>query len=176
MTEVAYLLVFFYCAVVGIEALRVEATNRRRYFWPAVAILVGTLFALKALDADFLADREGRRALWVAGLYGDRREIQAWIISAVLVLGFVLFVGVVYWFRDGTLLLPLATVAALCTFVVVRALSLHQVDALLYNRHYFGAIHISEFLETSLVVAVGVSAFLYRRARLVQDAGTAFGA
>ncbi len=119
-------------AVAALLAWRVGSARRER-IWLGVAVLMAFLCANKQFDLQSLLTDIGREIARHGGWYEDRRKVQKGFVLAVLA-GAVAFGGWFGWrFRD--FLVERKLLAAGCflllTFIVVRAISFHQVDVFL---------------------------------------------
>lgn len=111
-----------------------------------LAVFLGIALTLDVAGA--VADI-ARRMAGDEGWYGSRRPIQAAVIIVVAALG--LAAAVSMWIISTRLFPEIRTLLVLLmgliSFLVIRAISLHQVDAYL-NRHPGGqALHLGDIIE-----------------------------
>lgn len=104
----------------------------RRFWWVASAVLL-FLAVNKQLDLQSLLTMVARCHAALAGWYDERRGIQKafiWLVAgggvAAIGLGTLLLRGIL-----DRVWLALAGLAFVCSFVVIRAASLHHMDGLL---------------------------------------------
>jgi hypothetical protein len=159
----AYLAASFVCAL----AFWRERNDRRRTFlWPSFWLLTAILFlamgVARSSDLPSLVTEAGRSEAARTGWYESRRPLQALVV--MLVSGCWLVTVVVAIWRvpeRRRRYLPTAVMAfTLICFAAIRAVSLHHVDQVLYNRPVHG-VRIAALLELAgLAVAtatVGVA-------------------
>ncbi len=116
----------------------------------ALAILLGLALTLDVVGA--VADA-GRRMADSKDWYGSRRPIQAAVIGVVAALG--VLAVVLVWIASTRFVPELRTMPALLMgllcFLVIRAISLHQIDAYL-DRHPGGrALHLGDIIELGAI-------------------------
>lgn len=152
-------------ALVAFMTMRVapfpSATLRReQVFWAVLAVGLAFLAINKQLDLQTLLTTLGRCAASLQGWYDDRRFFQAALIAGLLV--FVLLAGVFFLILlRGTMhrsLIPLVGAVFVCGFVLVRAVGMHQVDAMLGMRlpAVFGSVKVNFLMEVPgpLIIAL----------------------
>jgi hypothetical protein len=108
-------------------------SKRRERVWLGVAVLMAFLCWNKQFDFQSLLTDLGREIARHGGWYEDRRRVQKGLVLAVLA-GAGVFGGWFVWrFRGflGERKLLAAGCFLLLTFIVVRAISFHHVDAFL---------------------------------------------
>ena len=112
-----------------------EAADQRTLgrMWLVVGVLMLAMAANKQLDLQTLVGERVRSLARARGWYDNRRPVQAAAIVAVGVLSLVVVAVVAYLLRRvwRRTLPVVAAVATVVTFAVVRAISLHQIDAVL---------------------------------------------
>jgi hypothetical protein len=110
-------------------------------FWVVLAAALALLGVGRAFElGPWLTDR-GREIAEAQGWYEDRRAVQAPAVEAVLAGGAAgVALGLLWWLRAASREHPLAFMAIvyLVTFVLVRAISLHAVDRVLYTDRFAG--------------------------------------
>ena len=127
-------------------------------FWALVAVMLSLMAGARIVDLGEVAADIGRGQAQSSGWYVSRRWVQA---VAVAFMGTAWGVGVTIaiWRvpqRRCRYLLPAIVIALLVGFAVVRVVSLHYVDAILYRRN-LGGVRIVALIETALLVAMVVS-------------------
>jgi hypothetical protein len=131
--------------------------------WPTFWFLTAGLFFLMAIgwagNLGTVAADLGRREAMAEGWYGHRRRYQALVIGSVVATW---FVAIVVMLSRGPerrrRYLPTALISfTVVSFAVVRLVSLHQVDSLLYRREILGA-RVGDIVELALLaIAVGLT-------------------
>lgn len=123
------------------------------------SVMAGAAFALGfALWFDVAGDvaNLGRRAAGSEGWYGGRRPVQAAFILAIL--GLTLALSACVWRLAGSrtprLRVPLLLFLALLGYVVIRTISLHQVDAYLNRTVARSDVHEGDAVELAWVLTV----------------------
>jgi hypothetical protein len=140
-----------------------DAMSADRVAWFVVATLMGFLCINKQLDLQSLLADLGRILARQQGWYGSRHEVLGWFVYAI---GSVFLVGATvlavlfprFWRRHA--LLGAGLVFLLC-FIAVRALSLHQFDAII--NYYWHGIRMNWLLELSGIGAIALAGARARR-------------
>jgi len=127
------------------------------YWWLTSALLIAVGVAHLGGLGDYLVGL-GREQARSAGWYDARRKFQA---AGVLIFSWAWFMTVLLaiWRvppRRRRYLPSAIAVGTLLAFVAVRAVSLHQIDSLLYRRDVFG-VRIVGIVESALLVIAGMS-------------------
>jgi hypothetical protein len=131
--------------------------------WPAFWFLTSSLFLLMALGRMFgfadVATQLARDEAHSQGWYADRRKFQAVVVASVSAIWFVAVVVALWRVPERRRrYLPMAFIAfSLVCFAGVRAVSLHQIDAVLYRRHLMGAKVGSVVEVFGILVAIAVT-------------------
>jgi hypothetical protein len=132
----------------------------RRAAWSAVALLFVALAAIRVSGADSFSGSVIRSVLLREGDYELRRRFQAPLAAAIVLIGFVL-ASVALYRRQGLearfgrhLYRALVASAAMLGLVVLRAVSFHATDALLYA----GPVHPNWVLDMGLTTVVAACA------------------
>jgi hypothetical protein len=131
-------------------------------FWFAAALIVGVLALSRQVDLASQLAATGRQVFRTEGWYPDRRPVQEATVLAVLgIAGLVGVAGMVLMLvrRHAQIIPGFVTLLGLGTFLAVRAISLHDIDALLYRRA-LGHVQINALAELGAVVAVASAAAL----------------
>jgi hypothetical protein len=155
-----YVLAAIFCGVTGIARLRRFKGRRltEGSFCLGLCVLLLVMAFLKEAGVQLSLGNELRAEARTEGWYGDRRVYQALIAWALVAsTAFVLLI-VLILMRDSRRSLgpPFVAAGMLLCFVAVRALSLHQTDALLYRRQFIG-VQINALLEVALVLLTALS-------------------
>lgn len=150
-----YLLTATACAGAGWAVSRRRFPVDRTAWW-----LIGALFtffaAIRLTGADALAGATLRAFMMRSGEYDLRRSFQAPLAAALVLFGFAVTVGVLYYWRSWSarfgrhLTRALVASAAMLLLVAFRSLSFHAIDALLYA----GPIHPNWAIDLGLTAIV----------------------
>lgn len=165
----AYTVAAIACAVAGVrEALR---KRQKPELWPTFWFVTAAFFVViataRVADVADLVTQIGRDTAIAQGWYDHRRKYQAMAVAAVTGIWFVAVV-ISLWRVPARRrrYLPAAVVAfSLLAFGGIRAVSLHQIDAVLYRRPIHG-VKIDAIVElTGLVLAIALTFWQPRRDR-----------
>jgi len=162
--------------VAGTTALLLGVVERRRggaadpkrwpMFWFATGGLLLAMAAGRASNVSDLLTDIGREQARSGGWYEVRRSLQASVIGAVAAT-WAVTVAVAVWRvpeRRRRYLPTAIVVFTLVCFAGIRLISLHQVDAVLHNRHVRD-VTIGSIVEVAiLLLVVIVSAWRFRGA------------
>jgi hypothetical protein len=131
-----------------------------RITWILVTILMVFLCLNKQLDLQSLATDIGRLFAWEQGWYRERREYQKWFVLGALAGSFLITAFLVVRFRSfwKRHFLLAAGLAFLLTFIVVRAISFHHVDAFL--KFQVAGVKMNWFLELTGIALIWLAAVL----------------
>lgn len=158
----AYAVAALLCVAAAVRERSVSNNWRVPAFWFAIAAVMFVLAASRMVELGPLISEEGREFAKDRGWYDDRREYQRLAVEGIAAGGFLLgAAGFVWLFASAARQYPLALIAVvfLVCYVLVRAISLHQVDAVLYNRPIEG-IRINALLELAGIALMSVAALL----------------
>lgn len=168
-SELARVAAYVVATAVCVLAWRQERANRPvndRAIWPRLWIATaGLLFGFaiaRLLGAPSLITDVGRAEAHSAGLYGARRGFQSGLVAFIAV-AWCAAVLLSVWRvpeRRRRYLPAIVVVLAIVAFAAVRAVSLHHLDQILYNRPIWGVRGVV-YVETSLL-AVLVTLAAYR--------------
>jgi len=117
-------------------------------------LAVGRVFGLQWRLAEFF-----RRRAVVGGWYDERRGFQTWVVLAVAALAAAVVIAIVAVSlrrKSPRTLAVFAPVATLLGFLAVRAVSLHQIDHLLYRRVAGVEVNLAVELTLLALVAAGL--------------------
>ncbi|MBF6599350.1 MAG: hypothetical protein IVW36_02430 [Dehalococcoidia bacterium] len=156
----AYVVAAGVALVAARRSVGVERGRLVPAFWASVAVLL----VLLAIGREFsvagrLADA-GRDIFDNAGWYAGRRPIQKLLILAILLGAAAAAItgGATLVARERRQLLAgFLAMLALATFLVVRAISWHSVDDVLY-RHAIADVQISALAELTIVAVAACAA------------------
>lgn len=135
----------------------------RKDAWPAFWLVTGSLMLAmglgRAVDLGGWISGLGRHEATSRGWYANRRIYQAGVILALGTV-LVVLIGVALWwiprYRRGYVFAATTDLCLAC-YAGVRAVSLHQVDGLLYRRFILGA-RIGALIELAgLAAAIAVA-------------------
>jgi hypothetical protein len=174
---VAYGLAAAACLHAGLRERRRQPDAPSRHIWPTfwflTASLLGVMALARAADIGELVSDLGRRTARDEGWYEIRREYQAAAVASVGAIWFVAVVLAVWRVPERRRrYLPAALVVfSLFCFAGIRIISLHQVDALLYNRPIRG-VRLVAIVELTALALTILTTYWYPFARAdVGDTG-----
>jgi hypothetical protein len=165
-----YLFAAAFCGLVAMRWSRDRSYAKGWLYWAGACCLMLSLGLLKVTGVEHVVQQTGREFAQKGGFYDVRREYQLAIIVAILWSGGLWILGFVIALREQMLMriLPgLVTVTALVCYVLVRGVSYHYVDAVLYRRQTFG-IHNGALIEVFLIAAV-ISAAIHASRAATDD-------
>ncbi len=127
--------------------------------WLALAAIFLALAAARTLGLQAKLTGTVRELAREEGWYYARREVQARVVLAAAALASLAPAAIAVHVRSTRMILALSPIAALLGFLAVRAVSLHQVDAVLYRR--VGGFEVNTMVELTLLtlVAAGLGVF-----------------
>lgn len=158
------------CARAAFAARHWRAPGSDRLFWSLVTMFFALLVVSRVTGFEDLVRASMKAALDSGGRYSARRPIQAAIAVGAAAMGAV--VAYFSWRKllDGkprpiasALSLALAGSWAMAGLVVMRLISLHQIDRLLYS-----GPHLNRFADpaAAIVVCAGAWSYVLRVRRL----------
>ncbi len=157
LRDISYVAAAIACLLVGLflEQRPGKDTRAQANFWLGLTTLLLVLAAMKVIGVQDAVLHRVREFAWDDGWYSSRRPLQAKIIGAILVAVGIFLAIVLYKLHSlrGSLGAPVIAVTFLLTFILIRAISLHQVDSLIY-RSDFAGVQVSAIAELSLVLLV----------------------
>jgi hypothetical protein len=169
LRALAYLVAGICCVIAGIREVR----RKRDYpalwpaFWFVTAVFFFAIVAARETDVIDLMTRLGRETAIAQGWYDHRRKYQTMVIAAITGVWFITVV-ISLWrvpARRRRYLPEAIVVFSLLAFGGVRAVSLHQVDAVLYRRPIHG-VKIDAILELAgVALAIALTFWQPRRDR-----------
>ena len=147
------------------DAAHQGARNNGR-LWLAVAVVMAYLCVNKQFDLQSLLTDIGRVTARHQGWYGQRRVFQKWFVAGLLA-GAGAFACWFIWrcraFWNGHRLLAAGSLFLL-TFIVVRAVSFHHVDAILGTRLFDFKVNWALELTGILLISVAAAReYVFRR-------------
>lgn len=161
ITVAAYALAAWLAWLAGRRAGRAGPGDEGgRAAWWLVCALLLLLCVNKQLDVQSLFTDIGRVIAWKQGWYQNRREFQKiFVIVVIAVAGSASLVFFIlhrrFWLRHPLLA---AGLAFLLTFIVVRAVSFHHVDAFLQSR--IGTVKFNWLFELTGIGLISIAAWL----------------
>ena len=139
------------------------APARRAAVWLVIAAIMIFLGVNKQIDFQTLLTEIGRDVAREGGWYHLRRHVQVAFILIVLVLGS-MGLAAMLWLTRGNLRdlrLPLAGLALVGTFVVIRATSFQKVDILIHLD--LAGIRVNWILELGGIAVIAAGAIVRLR-------------
>ena len=125
-------------------------------FWFTTALLALSMGVGRVLHAGGRAADLGRRQALAGGWYEERRGLQAVVIATLAVLAVVtIWICIRRWgsrLRAGYLTVGLLMSALVC-YSVVRVVSLHQIDSLVWGNEA-GGVTFGSLIELALLAAL----------------------
>ncbi|MCK0127199.1 hypothetical protein [Erythrobacter sp. F6033] len=147
----------------AISAITFKQRTADILVWLGIALMFVALIGLRIFDVENLVRDELRTIIIGDGLYDDRRDYQRWIAAIVLLLsslvGIFAFVKRMrgnHGRRELTITIGIGACAAMVLLIVLRLISLHSIDALLY-----GPVKLNWIGDLGLSVLVAASALYY---------------
>lgn len=130
------------------------AGSRERTIWLIEAIVLFALAVSTAINAPGLATETLRAIAMDDGWYALRGNAQGQLIATLIGAFAVAAIVSVYWSRSAALPASLALLASmlLITFIVIRAISLHAVDQLVFMR--IAGVTISSIFEAAGIIVI----------------------
>jgi hypothetical protein len=176
LRALAYLIAGALCLLASTRETGADADTQRliRLFWLALAGLLIVLAFSRMFDLGPWLTDQGREMAESQGWYDERRRLQSRAVQGVLLLGAAgVGVGALWFFRAAYREHPLAFIAIvyIVCFVLVRAISLHDVDSLLYN-HPIEGVRVNALLE---LAGIGLMMLAAAVPLLRREAATAHG-
>ncbi|MGE3077095.1 MAG: hypothetical protein AB7N24_20395 [Dehalococcoidia bacterium] len=145
---------------------RSNVTDRRALrFMGGLAAILGLLLITDTIGASVETFRSIARN---DGLYQRRRPFQAAVIVAVIIACLLALPALLRIARKTSRHIQAALVGMtiLCGFLVVRAISLHQVDAILNRRRGLPRLNLGDSFELMLIVGIALLVQLRRSTSL----------
>jgi hypothetical protein len=134
-------------------------------FWLSLSAVLFVLSLAKLFELQHLVGVYVRDVAREDGFYDVRRAYQRFAIYVVVGICLVTFIGgLCLWARRWFVLaVPLSVIVVLLGFVTIRAISLHDVDTLLYRSRILGA-DVGALIEVVLTTSTTVLAMAVGRA------------
>jgi multidrug transporter EmrE-like cation transporter len=162
-----YLLVAGLCAQAFVTGRRLDQMNRQSLWWAVFAVLFVLLAALRLSGLEEYVRNETRSILRKDGIYEMRRDVQA-PLSVIAILCCTALVALMVRshlrMRVGTPYRIIAyarfAAACLCGLVVLRVISFHAIDALLY-----GPLKLNWVIDIGSSLVIGLCAYRFGRIR-----------
>jgi len=158
----AYAVAALLCVAAAIRERTVSNNWRVPAFWFAIAAIMFVLALSRLVELGPLISEEGRELAKQQGWYDERRAYQRRAVEAIAVAGsMVAAAGFIWLFAVPSRQYPLALIAVvfLVCYVLIRAISLHEVDTVLYDRPIEG-IRINALLELAAIALLSVAALI----------------
>jgi hypothetical protein len=169
LRALAYLMAGVCCVLAGIREVR----RRRDYpelwptFWFVTAVFFFAIAVARETDVANLVTQLGRETAIAQGWYDHRRKYQTMVVATITGVWFITVV-ISLWrvpARRRRYLPEAIVVFSLLAFGTIRAVSLHQIDSVLYRRPIHG-VRIDAIMELpGLALAVALTFWQPRRDR-----------
>jgi hypothetical protein len=143
-------------------------------FWTLCALMMIALGINEVFDFQMLLTQLGRTWAQALGLTGQRRLLQAFFILGLAVVVVAAGIATVIATRrmDGAIRLALAGLASIAAFVMIRAISLHHVDALLgMGAGWVNIGAVQEWIGIA-IVAAAAARYCQRQALLARSSAS----
>lgn len=139
------------------------AQHHERWFWRALLLALLLLGVNKQLDLQTAFTEMGRMLSDRQGWYENRRQVQAAFIAGVAIMGLTVLAMALHltWHAPGATRWALAGGVCLSVFVVIRATSLHHVDAALAVQ--WAGLQVNWLLEIGGLLVIIAGAWRRRR-------------
>lgn len=166
-----YACVLMMCLAAAWTAHSSRQMPRHAWAWLLLALFFAALISLRLFEVEEALRNSLRAALRSEGSYDQRRDIQAPVAAAIILLAAVTALGLLNRFarnlrgrRNLALAAALGAAFAMLVLIALRVISLHAIDALLY-----GPIKLNWVIDlgTSLIV-LSAAAYYTRYTRLVR--------
>ena len=156
--------VAFYLVVAGVVALvawRQSGSGAWTFLALSAALIV--LAGLKAAGVQSEITQDGRSLSHHEGWYQSRRIAQGLVVSGLAFIGIApLLPGVgerIPFIGRSPYRFTLSACCLFCAYILMRMVSLHYVDSVLY-RTQFAGVSINSIVEMTLVAIIGATAVL----------------
>lgn len=156
-----YVVLAVLSVVIAVRERRVAARSSGdlwpAYWWLTAVVLLVVAVAHGTALADLVA-RFGRDEARAAGWYDTRRNAQTLAVAGIAA-AWAVSVVVAIWRvppRRRRYLPSAVAVSALLAFIAVRAISLHQIDTLVYRRDLAGVRFVA-VIELGLLAVAGTT-------------------
>jgi hypothetical protein len=167
ITTAAYALAAITACAAARRAARAPGlAGGSRLIWLLVTALMLFLGLNKQLDLQSLLTDIGRILSWKLGFHEQRREFQKWFVIGVLAASSLGALAAVIWCRGfwRSHFLLISGLSLLLVFIVLRAVSIHHLDALI--GWSFENVGRNELLELVGVILIWLAALRdYRNPR-----------
>ena len=160
-----YVIVAACCVLAAVTAAGQRQIPWHLRSWLVVGLLFVVLAAARVLALEEVLRVDLRQALYAEGTYEQRRSVQQPLVAAIIVLA---AAGAGWWVnrfwrkargrRNIAAMLALTCSAAMIFLVVLRLISLHAVDALLY-----GPVKLNWIVDIGSSLTVIGAALVYWR-------------
>lgn len=160
-----YSLVLLTCLTAAVTARQQRQVPGHWRTWLALAVLFGVLIVLRVLAVEEWVRDAARAALRADGEYRERRAFQAPLVAAILAIGGVGIVALLFRFarylrgrRNVAVLVAVLATFAMLFLIALRLASLHAIDALLY-----GTLKLNWLIDMGSSAVVMLAAVTYIR-------------
>ena len=156
--------VAFYIVIAAVVALVAwRQSGSRAWTFLALSIALVVLAGLKAAGVQAEITQDGRSLSHHEGWYQSRRIVQCLVVSVLALVGIApLLPGIgdrVPLIGRSPYRFTLSACFLFCAYILVRMVSLHYVDSVLYRTDLHG-VSINSIVEMLLVATIGATAVL----------------
>jgi hypothetical protein len=149
---------YLFIGIVALAASRRAPTRRSRRHWRFITIFIIALIPWRLLQLEEAMRGTLRAALVTDKLYSARTDLQAPIAAGVIGLGAIAMGAYAAQAKSRPWQLSLSGLAigAMLSLIVIRLVSLHMFDRLIYAS--IGPFRLHYFAESALLIAIGWAA------------------
>jgi hypothetical protein len=153
------------CLSAALAAVRNGRPPAHLRAWSIVALLFLALAAMRVVGLEEWLRDALRDVLRERDAYDGRREMQRYLAAGMILLASVAMAAWVMWVRaafrdhlDPAVMLAWCCVMAMFMLMILRLISLHYIDALLY-----GSLKLNWVVDIGASIGVLLAALVYRR-------------
>lgn len=160
LTTVLYLSVFVASIYWVIQTRAINPNFKYSWFWLGASILILLLGINKQLDIQMLFADLARFYAKLSGIYMNRKPFQQKIISFLATIGISTFSVLLYLLRKAPkkMWLTLVGFSILFSFPLIRLVSLHSLEALLYYSVH--SVRVVDLIEIVGITIILITAYL----------------
>ena len=131
-----------------------------KWFWFGAGILIFLLGINKQLDVQMLFADFARLYAKVSGMFENRKPFQQKIISLLATIGISIFAFMIYklWNAPKRMWMALVGFCILFSFPLIRLVSLHSIEALLYSSLL--SVKVVDVLEIIGITIIFITTFI----------------
>lgn len=169
LTVAAYLYTAIICfkASRNVDQVVITSDERLKKLWYTIGVIFICLSINKQLDIQSFFTQALKHMALQQGWYEDRRELQRYFIYSIFTIGSLTLMLLLNTYSQyvRSHILVLVGLTFVIAFILVRAASFHDVDAMLYSRHSTSAFKLNHLLELSGIALVAINAHVMSKNR-----------